>query len=105
MKKYFFLLLSFQAFAQESRVFENLTIKSSVLKKEMKFALYLPAGYETSDRRYPVTYLLHGGGGSQTDWVQLGNMQQIVDKGIREGHIAPMIVVMPDAEKIGRAHV
>ena len=64
----------------------------------MKFALYLPAGYETSDRRYPVTYLLHGGGGNQTDWVQLGNMQQIVDKGIREGHIAPMIVVMPDAE-------
>ena len=98
MKKYLFLLLSFQGFAQESNVFENLIVRSNILKKEMKFALYLPAGYETSDRRYPVTYLLHGGGGNHTDWIQLGNMQQIVDKGTREGSMAPMIVVMPDAE-------
>ncbi|HEV7350476.1 alpha/beta hydrolase [Telluribacter sp.] len=100
-KSLFFLLwvlFPFQLLAQQSTVFDNLGLKSTILNKEKKFALYLPAGYETSSRRYPVVYLLHGGGDDQTGWLQFGEMQRIVDKGIREGTIAPMIVVMPDAE-------
>ncbi len=88
--------------AQESRVVEGLTIKSQTLKKEMKYSVYLPGGYDTSQRRYPVLYLLHGGGGDHSDWIQLGNMQSIVDASIntsgRAGQADPMIVVMPDAE-------
>ncbi|KAA9356524.1 alpha/beta hydrolase [Larkinella humicola] len=92
------LLVSWSGYAQESRVFDDLTIKSTLLKKDKKFALYLPPGYETSQRAYPVLYLLHGGGDDQTAWLQSGNMQAIVDKEIKEGRISPMIVVMPDAE-------
>lgn len=92
------LLFSLSGFAQESKVFDDLTVKSAILKKDKKFALYLPPGYETSRRAYPVLYLLHGGGDDQTAWLQSGNMQTIVDKEIREGRIPPMIVVMPDAE-------
>ncbi|RRB06682.1 alpha/beta hydrolase [Larkinella rosea] len=92
------LLFSLPGLAQESNVFDNLTVKSAILKKDKKFALYLPPGYETSQRSYPVLYLLHGGGDDQTAWLQQGNMQNIVDKEIREGRISPMIVVMPDAE-------
>jgi enterochelin esterase-like enzyme len=89
-------------FPQESRVMEGLTLKSQILKKEMKYSLYLPAGYETSQRRYPVLYLLHGGNGDHSDWIQMGNMQAILDASVRTGQTGAqsdaMIVVMPDAE-------
>ena len=91
-----FFLLS-NIFAQDSKVFDDLSLKSQILKKDMKFSLYLPNGYETSNRRYPVLYLLHGGGGNHTDWIQLGNVQAIADASIREGKAEPMIIVMPDA--------
>ena len=91
-----FFLLS-NIFAQDSKVFDDLSLKSQILKKDMKFSLYLPNGYETSNRRYPVLYLLHGGGGNHTDWIQLGNVQAIADASVREGKAEPMIIVMPDA--------
>ena len=93
-----FVLFSGPLFAQQSTVFDNLSLQSTILRKEKKFGLYLPSGYQTSNRRYPVVYLLHGGGDDQTGWIQFGEMQRIVDKGIQEGTIAPMIIVMPDAE-------
>ena len=86
-------------FAQDSKVFDNLSLKSQILKKEMKFAVYLPSGYDSSNRRYPVLYLLHGGGGNHTDWIQLGGMQFITDASLRDGKSEPMIIVMPDAEQ------
>jgi enterochelin esterase-like enzyme len=64
---------------------------------ERKYAVYLPPDYETSQRSYPVLYLLHGGGDDHTGWVQFGEVQNITDKAIREGHATPMIIVMPDA--------
>jgi S-formylglutathione hydrolase FrmB len=94
-----FLVLPTLCWSQESKVYDNLTIKSSILKTDKKFAICLPAGYETSQRSYPVVYLLHGYGDNQTGWVQFGEVQSIVDKGISEGKITPMIIVMPDGEK------
>ena len=64
---------------------------------DRKFAVYLPADYETSQRSYPVLYLLHGSGDDQTGWVQFGEVQHIADKAVREGRSTAMIVVMPDA--------
>ncbi|OOQ60192.1 alpha/beta hydrolase [Mucilaginibacter pedocola] len=84
-------------FAQNSKVFDNLTVNSKILKSERKFAVYLPADYETSGRSYPILYLLHGAGDDQTGWVQFGEIQNIADKAIRDGVATPMIVVMPDA--------
>ena len=97
----FFCLLftSRASVAQESKVFDDLSIQSKILKKMMKFSVYLPVGYDTSNRRYPILYLLHGGGGNHTDWIQLGDMQHIADTSIREGKSDAMIIVMPDAEQ------
>lgn len=64
---------------------------------DRKFAIYLPPDYETSQRNYPVLYLLHGGGDDQTGWVQFGEVLNITDKAINEGKATPMIIVMPDA--------
>jgi len=93
----------FNGFAQTGKVFDNLTMKSEILKSERKFAVYLPPDYETSQRSYPVLYLLHGMGDDQTGWIQFGEILRIANKAILEGTSTPMIVVMPDAntEKVG----
>ena len=83
--------------AQESKVSDNLIVKSKILNMDRKYAIYLPPGYETSQRSYPVLYLLHGGGDDQTGWVQFGEVQYIADKALIDGISTPMIIVMPDA--------
>jgi len=93
----FVLFLPFLARTQSGKVFDNLTLKSKILNMDRKFAIYLPPDYESSQRSYPVLYLLHGGGDDQTGWVQFGEVQNITDKAIAEGKTTPMIIVMPDA--------
>ena len=87
----------FSSFAQTSKVFDNLTMTSKILKSERKYAVYLPPDYETSERSYPVLYLLHGAGDDQTGWVQFGEVLRITDNAIKDGTATPMIIVMPDA--------
>jgi len=94
---FFVLFLPFLARTQSGKVFDNLTLKSKILNMDRKFAIYLPPDYESSQRSYPVLYLLHGGGDDQTGWVQFGEVQNITDKAIAEGKTTPMIIVMPDA--------
>jgi enterochelin esterase-like enzyme len=84
-------------FAQTGKVMDNLSLPSKILKMDRKYAVYLPPDYGTSQRSYPVLYLLHGSGDDQTGWVQFGEVQQIADKAIAEGKATPMIIVMPDA--------
>ena len=79
------------------KVFDNLSVESKILKMDRKYAIYLPADYETSERSYPVLYLLHGGGDDQTGWVQFGEVKHIADEAIAEGKSTAMIIVMPDA--------
>lgn len=83
--------------AQSGKVFDNLSITSKILNGERKYAVYLPPDYETSQRSYPVLYLLHGGGDDQTGWVQFGEVLHITDKAINDGSATSMIIVMPDA--------
>jgi len=107
MKNIFTVFFSFffviSSFSQTGKVFDNLTIKSSILKMERKFAVYLPPDYETSDRSYPVLYLLHGMGDDQTGWIQFGEVLRITDAAIKDGSATPMIIIMPDAntKKVG----
>ena len=83
--------------AQTGKVMDNLSVKSKILNMDRKYAIYFPPDYETSQRSYPVLYLLHGGGDDQTGWVQFGEVLNITDKAIKEGIATPMIIVMPDA--------
>lgn len=76
---------------------DNLSLPSKILKMERKYAVYLPPDYETSQRSYPVLYLLHGGGDDQSGWVQFGEVQHIADAAIANGTATPMVIVMPDA--------
>ena len=58
--------------------------------------VYTPAGYESSKKRYPVLYLLHGMGGDEDEWKNFGRTCQILDNLIAAGKAEPMIVVMPN---------
>lgn len=87
----------FLMFAQTGKVSDNLTMKSKILNMDRKYAIYLPPDYETSQRSYPVLYLLHGGGDDQTGWVQFGEVSNIADKAFSQGTATPMIIIMPDA--------
>ena len=91
------LLTSTLALSQDSRVFDNLKMESKILGQERSYAVYLPSNYDTSNRSYPVLYLLHGLGDDQTGWIKLGDVQRITDESINSGISSPMIIVMPDA--------
>ncbi len=61
-----------------------------------RMTVYTPAGYEDSKESYPVLYLLHGAGGDENAWSELGRAVQILDNLIAQGKAKPMIVVMPN---------
>ena len=61
---------------------------------DRRMTVYTPAGYETSGKRYPVFYLLHGMGGDENAWSELGRAAQILDNLIAQDKAEPMIVVM-----------
>ncbi len=100
MRKLFQIIILFTStlvLSQESKVFDNLKMNSEILNQERSYAVYLPPDYDSSDRSYPVLYLLHGLGDDQTGWIKLGDVQRITDESINSGISSPMIIVMPDA--------
>jgi len=70
--------------------------RSEAAGMERRLSVYTPAGYADSRDEYPVLYLLHGSGGDETAWVELGNTVRIMDNLIAQGKVRPMIVVMPN---------
>ena len=95
-----FLLLFSMVSAQSSnrgKVLESLEFQSKLMGKEVSYTIYLPSDYETSNRKYPVVYLLHGYSDNDTGWLQYGEAPYIVDDAIANREIPPMIIVMPDA--------
>lgn len=96
-----FVLFCFSqvGFAQQTgKVIEQSIVNSAVMHRPVKYALYLPPGYETDQRTYPVVYLLHGFTDDHTGWLQFGEINRYADKAIAEGTIPPMIIVMPNAD-------
>ncbi len=68
--------------------------KSEVLGFQRRVYVYTPAGYEGGTQKYPVFYLLHGAGGDEDAWTNMGRAAQIMDNLIAQGKAKPMIVVM-----------
>lgn len=64
------------------------------LKSTRRLTVYTPAAYENNQLTYPVLYLMHGAGGDENAWMELGRAAQIMDNLIAQGKAKPMIVVM-----------
>src|SRR5690606_24232638 len=62
----------------------------------MSFSVYLPPDYMTSNRSYPVLYLLQGMTGDHTDWAIKGEVAQIANRAIGQGEAPPMLSIMPE---------
>jgi len=63
--------------------------------------LYIPAGYDKSTEKYPVLYLLHGGGEDQRGWATQGKTDLILDNLIAENKAKRMIIVLVDGNFYG----
>lgn len=83
---------------------EMVEYESKTVGSTRKMNVYTPPGY-TTDKKYPVLYLLHGIGGDETEWQRFSSPNLILDNLIAEGKAVPMIVVMPNgrAQKNDRA--
>lgn len=90
------LFLTATLFAQGT-LMESLKIQSRILGKEVRYSIYLPLDYESTARRYPVLYLLHGYSDDETGWPQFGEVQKIAGECIARGEVTQMIIAMPDA--------
>jgi enterochelin esterase-like enzyme len=83
---------------QQGRVIESMMFDSRILDWDVKYSIYLPPDYDSSSRRYPVVYLLHGATDDETGWIQFGEVHLAADRAIAAREIPPMIIVMPDAK-------
>ena len=65
---------------------------SDILGSERRLSVYTPPFYDKNIQSYPVLYLLHGSGGDENAWLELGRTARIMDNLIAEGKIQPMPV-------------
>ncbi|MFD1333446.1 alpha/beta hydrolase [Methylopila musalis] len=75
----------------------DLTAPSPALGKPIRYSLYRPAATPAPGQRWPVLYLLHGGGPGEADWLDAGGLASAMDEAIAEGRMPPTVVVMPQA--------
>lgn len=74
---------------------EQIWYRSGATGKDRRLSVYLPAAYD-GKKKFPVLYLLHGSGGDENAWLELGKTARIMDNLIARGEAVPMIVVMPN---------
>jgi len=72
---------------------------SSVGKSARRMHIYTPPGYEGGNSRYPVLYLLHGGGDDDAAWASIGRGGFILDNLLAAKKAKPMLAIMPDLNK------
>ncbi len=75
-----------------------LSFHSDILNRDMPYWIYLPPDYGKTNQRYPVAYMLHGGGGTNDEWAAYG-LLDAADKAFSSGKLAPFIIVLPEGEK------
>lgn len=84
----------YDAKAVEHGTVTSVWYTSAELNASRRMQIYTPPGYEKSGKKYPVMYLLHGGGGDEECWLSRGRANFIMDNLIAAGKVEPMIVVM-----------
>jgi enterochelin esterase family protein len=72
-----------------------MTYESKSLGAVRQAYVYTPPNYHQGNTRYPVLYLLHGGGDLDPGWSMTGRANFIMDNLIADKQSVPMIVVMP----------
>lgn len=85
-------------FAQNDTIVTD-SINSKILKNFQKFNVYLPPSYaDSTAKKFPVVYLLHGLGGTYSDWGIHGNLKNQISTGIIDSILPEMVIIMPGGE-------
>jgi enterochelin esterase-like enzyme len=69
--------------------------QSKATNSTRRIYVYTPPGYDKSNAKLPVLYLLHGADGDDSAWTWFGRANLILDNLIADRKAAPMVVVMP----------
>jgi len=88
------LLASFPANLHAGQVLAR-SFHSPTLGRDWRYNVYLPDGYDHSDLRYPVFFMLHGFSENENAWVTKGHINQVADHLIATGEISPIVIIMP----------
>ena len=93
----FFLCLALLSIpARAGKVVKD-TLYSAILGAPVRCNVYLPDGFDESDKQYPVVYLLHGLSDDCDSWPRKGAMQLVADELIGTGEACEMVIIMPNA--------
>jgi len=65
------------------------------IKVARRVVVYTPPDYNSSKKKYPVVYLLHGFNDYERGWTQSGMANNIMDNLIADKKAIPAIIVMP----------
>src|SRR4030095_4058656 len=77
---------------------------NQLTKVARRVIVYTPPDYNTSKKKYPVVYLLHGANDYELGWTQTGMANTIMDNLLADKKAVPAIIVMPFGhEKTGAA--
>jgi S-formylglutathione hydrolase FrmB len=79
------------------KVERGLEIASPTLGRPIAYSIYVPDSASQAGRRFPVMYLFHGRGDTETAWLDNGAIAATLDRKIAAGELQPLIVVMPMA--------
>ncbi|MEO5819027.1 MAG: alpha/beta hydrolase-fold protein [Vicinamibacteraceae bacterium] len=74
---------------------ELIEYDSKTVGTRRKMNVYTPPGYST-EKKYPVVYLLHGIGGDETEWIRFAHPTELFDNLIADGKIVPFVAVFPN---------
>ena len=100
MRKFFYLTVFFlllPAFSAMAGKVMTDSLESKVLGASVKYNVYLPSGFDKSDKQYPVIYMLHGLSDTYTSWVERGGMQTVADELIGTGELREVVIIMSNA--------
>lgn len=81
---------------------QTLKMPCKLLKgiSEREYSIYLPSSYYINKQKnYPVLYLMHGGGGSNTDWEKIHHISEVTNSMISNGNIKEMIIVCAEGNQ------
>ena len=70
--------------------------RSSTLGIQRRMHIYTPPKYDLTSSRYPVMYLLHGGGETDSAWSGIGRAGFIMDNLLAAEKARSMLIVMPE---------
>jgi endo-1,4-beta-xylanase len=75
-------------------------LDSKAMGHEVGYVVWTPRDYDASGTtRYPVLYFLHGMGGNES--ADAGGFSSVVARGIRNGHLPPVLCVFPNGGRSG----